>query len=29
MAVDVFLKVGDLKGESVDGSHKDEIDVLA
>jgi type VI secretion system secreted protein Hcp len=29
MAVDMFLKLGDVKGESVDGSHKDEIDVLA
>jgi type VI secretion system secreted protein Hcp len=29
MAVDMFLKLGDLKGESVDASHKDEIDVLA
>lgn len=29
MAVDMFLKLGDVKGESVDGTHKDEIDVLA
>lgn len=29
MAVDMFLKLGDLKGESVDGSHKDEMDILA
>jgi len=29
MAVDMFIKVGDIKGESKDGSHKDEIDVLA
>lgn len=24
-----FLKIGDIKGESVDANHKDEIDVLA
>jgi type VI secretion system secreted protein Hcp len=29
MAVDMFLKVDDLKGESADSKHKDEIDVLA
>ena len=29
MAVDMFIKIGDLKGESSDKSHKDEIDVLA
>jgi type VI secretion system secreted protein Hcp len=29
MAVDMFLKLGDLKGESVDGTHKDEMDILA
>jgi type VI secretion system secreted protein Hcp len=29
MAVDFFFKIGDIKGESVDKSHKDEIDVLA
>ncbi|HWG80615.1 MAG TPA: type VI secretion system tube protein Hcp [Stellaceae bacterium] len=29
MAVDMFIKIGDLKGESVDDKHKDEIDVLA
>jgi type VI secretion system secreted protein Hcp len=29
MAVDMFLKLGDLKGESHDKAHKDEIDVLA
>ncbi len=29
MAVDMFLKIGDLKGESKDKSHKDEIDVLS
>jgi len=29
MAVDMFMKVGDVKGESKDDKHKDEIDVLA
>ncbi|MCB9917408.1 MAG: type VI secretion system tube protein Hcp [Planctomycetes bacterium] len=29
MAVDMFLKIGDIKGEARDKSHKDEIDVLA
>jgi len=29
MAVDMFFKIGDLKGESVDDKHKVEIDVLA
>lgn len=29
MAVDMFLKISDVKGESRDGKHKDEIDVLA
>ena len=29
MAVDMFMKLGDLKGESRDKVHKDEIDVLA
>ncbi|ANM28734.1 Hcp1 family type VI secretion system effector [Acidobacteria bacterium Mor1] len=29
MAVDMFLKLGDIKGESRDKSHKDEIDLLA
>lgn len=28
-AVDMFLKMGDIKGESKDATHKDEIDVLA
>jgi type VI secretion system secreted protein Hcp len=28
-AVDMFLKIGDIKGESQDYKHKDEIDVLA
>jgi len=29
MAVDMFIKIGELKGESKDSVHKDEIDVLA
>ena len=30
MAVDMFIKIGDIKGESIDkGGHKEEIDVLA
>ena len=29
MAVDMFLKLGDVKGEAQDAKHKDEIDVLA
>ena len=29
MAVDMFIKIGDIKGESVDAKHKEEIDVLA
>ncbi|MEY4563989.1 MAG: hypothetical protein RLZZ618_3266 [Pseudomonadota bacterium] len=29
MAVDMFIKIGDIKGESKDGTHKDSIDVLA
>ena len=29
MAVDMFLKIEDVKGESVDKTHKEEIDVLA
>ena len=28
MAVGIFIKVGDIKGESVDKTHKDEIEVL-
>ena len=28
MAVDMFIKIGDIKGESQDGTHKDSIDVL-
>jgi len=27
MAVDQFIKIGDIKGESVDSKHKDSIDV--
>ena len=29
MAVDMFLKLGDIKGESQDDKHKDEWDVLS
>ena len=29
MAMDQFIKIGDLKGEAQDKVHKDEIDVLA
>ena len=29
MASDIFLKIGDIKGESLDDKHKDEIDVLS
>jgi len=29
MAVDQFIKIGDVKGEAQDDKHKDEIDVLA
>src|SRR4051794_31511408 len=29
MAVDMFMKIDDIKGESSDGSHKDEIEVLS
>lgn len=29
MAVDMFIKIGDIKGESSDDKHKEEIDVLA
>ena len=29
MAVDMFLKIDGIKGESVDDKHKDEIDVLS
>jgi type VI secretion system secreted protein Hcp len=29
MAMDIFIKIGDLKGESIDDKHKEEIQVLA
>jgi type VI secretion system secreted protein Hcp len=29
MATDIFAKIGDIKGESVDAKHKDEIEVLS
>lgn len=29
MASDIFAKIGDIKGESLDDKHKDEIDVLS
>jgi type VI secretion system secreted protein Hcp len=29
MAADIFAKIGDIKGESVDDKHKGEIDVLS
>lgn len=29
MAVDMFIKIGDIVGESKDGTHADSIDVLA
>ena len=29
MAVDMFIKIDDLKGEAKDADHKDEIDVLS
>jgi type VI secretion system secreted protein Hcp len=29
MAVDMFIKIGDVKGEARDKTHKEEIDVLA
>jgi type VI secretion system secreted protein Hcp len=29
MAVDIFAKLGDIKGESLDSKHKDEIEVLS
>ncbi|MPZ18959.1 MAG: type VI secretion system tube protein Hcp [Luteitalea sp.] len=29
MAADIFLKIGDIKGESTDSKHKDEIELLA
>ena len=29
MATDIFLKLGDIKGESMDDKHKDEIEVMS
>ena len=29
MASDIFLKIGDIKGESLDDKHRDEIDVMS
>jgi type VI secretion system secreted protein Hcp len=29
MAIDIFAKLGDIKGESADSKHKDEIEVLS
>lgn len=29
MAADIFIKIGDIKGESTDAKHKDEVEVLA
>lgn len=29
MAADIFAKLGDIKGESLDAKHKDEIEVLS
>ena len=29
MAPDIFAKIGDIKGESLDAKHKDEIEVLS
>jgi len=29
MASDIFAKIGDIKGESIDAKHKDEIEVLS
>jgi type VI secretion system secreted protein Hcp len=29
MASDIFVKIGDIKGESLDDKHKDEIEVLS
>ena len=28
-AADIFIKIGDIKGESIDDKHKDEIEVLS
>ena len=29
MATDIFAKIGDIKGESLDAKHKDEIEVFS
>ncbi len=29
MATEIFAKIGDIKGESLDSKHKDEIEVLS
>ena len=29
MASDIFAKLGDIKGESLDDKHKDEIEILS
>jgi type VI secretion system secreted protein Hcp len=29
MASNIFAKIGDIKGESLDAKHKDEIEVLS
>lgn len=29
MASDIFAKIGDIKGESLDSKHKDEVEILA
>ena len=29
MTTDIFAKIGDIKGESLDIKHKDEIEVLS
>ncbi len=29
MASDIFAKIGDIKGESLDSKHKDEVEVLS
>lgn len=29
MAVDTFIKIGDIKGESTDAKHKDEVETLS
>jgi type VI secretion system secreted protein Hcp len=29
MAADIFVKLGDIKGESLDNKHKDEIEILS